>query len=150
MRVACSARHFSSPCARALVALGGSHHQEGQDLEHVVLDHVAQTAHRVVEGTAVRDVEVLGEGDLHVVHIGAVPDRREQRVGEPGDHQALDRAVAQEVVDAQQMSVVEVGGELVLQLPRGVQVVPERLLHHQPGVTVEALGRQRAGDLGEQ
>ncbi len=135
------------------LGVGGArrfHHEEGEDLEHVVLDHVAQTAHRVVEGAAVRDVEVLGEGDLHVVHVGAVPDRREQCVGEPGDHQALHRTVAEEVVHAQQMGVVEVGGELVLELPRGVQVVAERLLHHQPGVPVEALGGQRPGDLGEQ
>ena len=75
------------------------HEQVGEHLQQVVLDDVAHGADGVVERAAVGDVEVLGHRDLEVVDPLPVPQRLEQRVGEPQHEQVLDRLLAEEVVD---------------------------------------------------
>jgi hypothetical protein len=49
------------------------HSDQGQDLQQVVQDHVAQRAGLVVEPAAALDAEVLGHRDLHTRHALAVP-----------------------------------------------------------------------------
>jgi hypothetical protein len=49
--------------------------QQGDDLERVVLDHVAQSADRLVERAAILHAELLGESDLEAGDVVAVPDR---------------------------------------------------------------------------
>jgi hypothetical protein len=71
----------------------------GQHLEHVVLEHVPDGAGLVVEPAAVRDVELLRHRDLDVVHVGAVEQRLDDRVGEPGEQDVLHRVEGQPVVD---------------------------------------------------
>src|SRR6266496_4989837 len=73
-------RPDGSQQARALVADGvqtmpsrGVHSEQGQDLEQVVLEYVADRACLLVEGAAALHAEVLGHGDLHRVHVAGVP-----------------------------------------------------------------------------
>ena len=73
----------------------------------MVLDQVAQRAGVVVVPGAAADPDVLGGGDLDVVDVVAVPDRLEQRVGEPQRHQVLDGLLAQVVVDPEHLRLVE-------------------------------------------
>ncbi len=54
------------------------HRQVAQQLEQVVLHHVADRAGVVVEGAAALHAEVLGHGDLHAFHVVAVPEGLEQ------------------------------------------------------------------------
>ena len=96
----------------------------------MVLDEVAQRAGALVVAGARADADVLGGGDLHVVDEVAVPDRLEQRVGEAQRHQVLDRLLAEVVVDAEDLRLVEVlEHRLVLRAGRG-EVVADRLLDH--------------------
>ena len=51
--------------------------------------------------------DVLGRGDLDVVDVVAVPDRLEQPVGEAEREHVLDGLLAQVVVDAEDLVLVE-------------------------------------------
>ena len=78
-----------------------------QQLEHVVLEDVAARAGLLVEGAAALDAEVLGHGDLHVVDVAPVPERLEDAVAEAEDEQVADGLLAQVVVDAVDLRLVE-------------------------------------------
>ena len=78
----------------------GLHGRDHQQLQQVVLEHVAQHAGRVVVAAAAADGHFLGHGDLHVVDVVAVPDRLEDRVGEPQHQHVLHGLLAQVMVDA--------------------------------------------------
>ena len=108
------------------------HRQQRQQLEHVVLDQVAQRAGALVVAGAPPDPDVLGGSDLDVVDVVAVPDRLEQRVGEPQRHQVLDRLLAEVVVDPEDLRLVEHLEHLRVELARRGEVVAERLLDHDP------------------
>ncbi len=107
------------------------HRQQTDDLQHVVLDDVADRARLFVELAAPLDAEALGHRDLHALDEVLVPDRLEEGVGEPEDHQVLDRLLAQVVVDAEDRVLVEDGVQRPVQLARGLQVAPERLFDDQ-------------------
>ena len=77
------------------------HRGQREQLQQVVLQHVAGGAGRVVERRAAADADVLGHRDLHRVDVVGVPDRLEQLVGEAQRQQVLDGLLAQVVVDAE-------------------------------------------------
>ena len=79
---------------------GRLHRHQRKHLEQVVLDDVADDSGLLVEPGPVLDADRLGDGDLHVVDVAVVPDRLEDRVGEPEREDVLDRLLAQVVVDA--------------------------------------------------
>ena len=83
------------------------HRDVAEQLEHVVLDQVAQRAGLVVVAGAGADADVLGRGDLHVVDVVAVPQRLEHAVGEAERQHVLDGLLAQVVVDAEDLRLVE-------------------------------------------
>ena len=130
------------------------HRGEGEQLQQVVLDHVARGADAVVVAGPATDADVLGHRDLHVVDGVRVPDRLEQHVREPQREQVLDRLLAEVVVDAEH----GVGGEHPLddgvQLAGGLEVGAERLLDHDAAPAAVALlgepgGGEVLGDLRE-
>ena len=105
---------------------------------HQVVDHdVAQRAHRVVEVPAVVHAELLGHGDLDTLDVVPVPDRLEDGVGEAEVEDLLEPHLAQVVVDAAQLRLVDVLVQVGCERGRRRDVVPERLLHDDP-----AAGRQ--------
>ena len=77
------------------------HHGGGDHLHHVVDDHVAERADRIVEVPAILDPEALGHRDLDALDVVPVPDRLEHRVGEPEVEQLVEAHLPEEVVDAQ-------------------------------------------------
>ena len=77
------------------------HRHQREQLEHVVLHHVAQRAGALVIIGAALQPDRLGDGDLHVVDVRRVPQRLEQHVGEPQREQVLDRLLAEIMVDAE-------------------------------------------------
>ena len=68
--------------------------------------HVAQAAGRLVEGPALLDADGFRRRDLDVVDVLAPPRRLEHAVGETHGHDALDRLLAQEMVDAVELAFV--------------------------------------------
>ena len=105
------------------------HGDEAQQLQHVVLDHVAQRARRLVVAAAPLDAERLGHGDLHVVHVPVVPDRLEDPVAEAQQHDVLHGLLAEVVVDAEHLLLGERRGDARVERPGAAEVASERLLH---------------------
>src|SRR5581483_44935 len=99
-----------------------------EDLEDVVLDDVAERAGLLVERPTVLDAELLRDRDLHVVDVAAVPQRLEDRVREPQREDVLDGLLREVVVDPVDLVLREDLVELRVEVERGLQVVPERLL----------------------
>jgi hypothetical protein len=103
---------------------------------------------------AVLHAEILRHGDLHVVHRVAVPERLEDRIGEPERQQILHRLFAEIVVDAVDLRFVEVAVQQRVQGPGGVEVVAERFFedHAHPAAALQQSRRiellHRAGHGG--
>ena len=122
--------------------LGRLHGHEREHLEEMGDDHVAEGARLLVEAAAPADRELLGDVDLHVLDVVGVPDGLEEAVGEAQGEDVLRRLLAEEVVDAQDLALVEVLVQHRVELPRGREVAPERLLGHDPRPLGEARPRR--------
>ena len=77
------------------------HGDQAQQLQHVVLHHVAQHAGAVEVAGAAFQADRLGDGDLHVVDDIGVPQPLENRIGEAQREQVLDGFLAEIMVDAE-------------------------------------------------
>src|SRR5450631_2651135 len=95
----------------------------------MVLHHVADRARRVVVGAAPLDAERLGDGDLHVIDMGAVPYGLEQCVGQSQRHQILDSLLAQIMIDAKNIALEEHGAEIVVDRGGAGSVLADWLFH---------------------
>ncbi|MNS69936.1 hypothetical protein D3C72_1032670 [compost metagenome] len=129
------AQHLDLLVAHRRRAPGGrrlDRHQRHQ-LHQVVLDHVAKRAGRLVVAAPALHAERLGGRDLDVVNVVVVPDRLEDAVGEAQGEQVLDGLFAQVVVDAVDEVLVDVLGELGVELSGRGEIAPERLLDDHAG-----------------
>ena len=96
----------------------------------MVLHHVAQRAGLLVERPAAFHAQRFRRRDLHVIDVVAIPDRLEDAVGEAEDQNVLHRLLAQVVIDAEDLVLVEDRVDLVIQFARRIEIVAERLLNH--------------------
>ncbi len=126
------------------------HRQQRDDLEQVVLHHVAQAARAFVERAAALDAELLGQRDLHAGDVVAVPDRLEKGVGEAEVQDVHDRLLAQEVIDAEDRVLGEGAARDPVELARRGQVAAERLFDDDPPAFGQPGGVEAADDRGEQ
>ena len=99
-------------------AIGGSIAIMREHLHQMVLDHVAQRAGPFVVARAALDADGLGRGDLHVIDVAPVPDRLEHAVREAEDQQVLDGFLAEVVIDAEDLRLVQVRVQQPVQLAR--------------------------------
>src|SRR6185312_15048279 len=90
----------------------------------------------------------LRHGDLNMIDPVTVPDRLEEPIGEAERHDALDRVLAEEVIDPEDLLLVQRAQDASFELARRLESMAERLLdHHAPPalllpVLVLALGDQ--------
>ena len=94
----------------------------------MVLDEVAQRAGVVVVARARADAEILRRRDLDVVDVVAVPQRLEHAVGEAQRQHVLDGLLAEVVVDAEDLALLEHRQHDLVELARLGQARAERLL----------------------
>ncbi len=94
----------------------------------MVLHDVARGPGLFVELAAALDADVLGHRDLDVIDVVAVPDGLEDRVAEAQDDQVLDGLLAQVVVDAEDLPLVEDAVQLGVERVAAGEIVPEGLL----------------------
>ena len=106
-----STSSFSSRTTSASSDRGGSIATSAQQLQHVVLHHVAQRAGLLVVAGARADALLLGHGDLHVIDVLLVEQRLEDAVGEAQHQDVLDRLLAEVVIDAEDLPLVEDRGD---------------------------------------
>ena len=117
-----------------------------------MVDHdVAQGADRVIKVGAVLDADGLGHRDLNIGDVVAVPDRLEHRVGEAQVQDLLEAHLAEVVIDPEELGLVQILVKLCGQCPCRLEIVPERLLYHDPLAGVEqTLLLERADHLPEE
>ena len=104
------------------------HRRDREQLEQVVLHHIAQRARPVVVATPLFDADGLGHCDLHVVDVATVPDRLENPVAEAERDDVLDRLLAQGVIDPVDLRFQQDGEDALIEGARRVEIPPERLL----------------------
>ena len=109
------------------------HRDVAEQLQQVGDDHVAIGAGPLVEAGALADRQRLRHVDLYELDVGAVPERLVETVGEAQGEDVLDRLLAEEMVDPEDLRVVERPVQRLVQLDRGLVVVTERLLEDDPG-----------------
>ena len=112
-------------------------------------DHVAEGAGLLVEAGAARDGERLGDVDLDVVDVISVPDRLEEAVGEAQGEDVLDRLLAEEVVDAEDVRLAEDGVHGRVELLRAREIDAERLLDDDARALGEAGLAEHRHDPGK-
>src|SRR5581483_5184852 len=111
---------------------GRLHRRQRDELQQMVLEHVANRPRALVERRPPLDPDRLRDRDLDMVDELPVPDRLEDPVREAQGEQVLDRLLAEVVVDPVNLVLLEVRQELAVQRARGGAVVAERLLDDQP------------------
>jgi len=94
----------------------------------VVLHHVAQCARLLVVAGARADAFLLGDRDLHVVDVLLVEQRLEDAVREAHHEDVLDGLLAQVMIDAVDLRLLEHLGDRVVDHARALQIAADRLL----------------------
>ena len=133
---------FSSRSDSLSILAGGSIARLLKQLEEVVLDDVADRAGLVVEAAAALDAEVLRHRDLHALDVGPVPERLEERIREAEEQHVVDGALAEVVVDPEDVALDERAEQDPIQLARRGEVLPEGLLDDDAGALRAARSRQ--------
>src|SRR4030095_10162391 len=67
------------------------HREVSENLEEMILNHVAKRAGLLVESAAALHAEVLRHRQLHTLDMVAIPEGLEDAVGEAEEHHAVDR-----------------------------------------------------------
>ena len=114
------------------------------------LHHVTQRTGGVVIARATLHAQGFGHRDLHMVDMGRVPDRLEQRIGKAQRHQVLHGFLAEIMVDAIDAAFREMSANGVVDRAGGIEVLADRLLHHQPRLGRQSAGSQALADRHEQ
>ena len=129
---------------------GRLHRHHRQDLQKVVLEHVAHRAGTVVVTAPVFHADGFGGGDFHVVDVVPVPERLEQAVGEAQHQQVLHGFFAEVVVDTVNLVFEEVVVDGCVQLARSLRIVAKGLFHDEPFpaviFAVQAVRGETGGD----
>ena len=118
------------------------HGKQSDDLEKVVLDHVAQTAGGFVKRAAVGHAKGFGQGYLHAGHVVSVPDRFQEGVGKAEIEDIHDRLLAEEVVDAEDRVFREHRPRHAVKLLRRGQVSAERLFDNNARILSQFRGTE--------
>jgi hypothetical protein len=98
----------------------------------VILEHVAHHARLVVILAASLHAHGFGGGDLDVVDVRGVPERREHPIGHAEGQQILDRFLAQIMVDAIDLILAPVGQQRAVERHGRLQILAERLFDDDP------------------
>ena len=119
--------------ALGLEGLGRLHSDQREHLEHMALEHIAQGAGLVVIAGAMLDAQRLGDGNLNVVDVIAVPERLENDVGEAEHQDVLDGLFAEVMVDAVNLGLLEAAADFVVQFNGAGEVPSKRFFDDQAG-----------------
>ena len=107
-----------------------------------------------VIAAAALDAEFLRHRDLHVIDITAVPDRLENAIGEAENQDVLNGFLAEIMIDAIDLRLVENRGDFPVQSFRGFEVAAKGLLDYDAAPVAiflagESLIAQLADDFRE-
>jgi hypothetical protein len=94
------------------------------------LHHIADGACFLKISAATAHADVFAHGNLHVLDGLTIPQLLEDGVGETEHHNVLHRFLAEIMIDAQHLPLTRVLHQLSIEFAGGLQIVPERFLHH--------------------
>src|SRR6185436_7959185 len=100
------------------------HGQVHQDLEQMILNHVANRAGLIVECASALNSEVFRHRDLDALDLIAVPERLKERILEAEKDHVMNRPLAEVMVDAEDVLLVESPEQNPIERLRRDKVVP--------------------------
>src|SRR5262249_2226497 len=103
----------------------------------------------LVEAASSSDAEVLGQGNLHVLHVVPVPHRFEEGIREAEVEDVLHRLLAEIVVDAEDLLLRKHAVQHAVEPTRGVEIPAERFLDDDPRVAKAAAEIELSDDRFE-
>src|SRR5688572_19543265 len=106
----------------------------------MILHHVADGSRLVVESGAALDAELFRHADLDALHVVAIPDRFEQRVGKAKEQHVVHGLLPEIMVDAENSLFVERAKQNPVEPLRTEEVRPEWLLHDDARPVRDAAG----------
>src|SRR5262249_52009674 len=83
------------------------HGEVRQDLKHVVLHNVANSAGLVVEGSAALHSEVLCHRDFYALNVRAIPEGFHERVGKTKGQNIVHSPLSEVMIDSEDVFLVE-------------------------------------------
>ena len=83
------------------------HGDQAEDLEKMILDHVAQGPGLIIIMAPVFHADLFGHGDLDMIDVASVPDRLKQGIGKAEGQDILDGLLTQIVVDTKNLGFVK-------------------------------------------
>ena len=119
--------HFGLFIAQGADGGGRFHGRQGEQLQQVVLHHVAQHPGAIIISGAMFHADAFGHCNLHLGDIVAVPQGFKNSIGKPKSQYILHRFFAQIVVNAVDLLLIKDGVYLAVQLAGAGQVMPEWL-----------------------
>src|SRR5271169_293418 len=111
----------------------------------MVRHHVAQRAGDLVKISAALDPDGFGGSNLHVIYMVAIPQRLEDRVRKPQRHDVLDRLLAEEMIHAEDLRLVEDLEDAGVERLGGSKITAKRLFDNDPTPTAVLLLSQPGG-----
>ena len=110
------------------------HRDQGEQLQHVVLDHVAKRAGALVIIDPPLQPDRLADGDLDMIDMRAVPQRLEHQIGKPQRQQILHRFLAEIMIDPENPVLGESRGDRVIDLAARSEVESQGLFEREPDI----------------
>ena len=130
---------------------GRLHADSAQQLQGVVLHHIAQSPSGLIKRAPALHTEVFCNGDLDVGDVLTPPQRLKQGVAKAQRKQVLHRRFAQVMVNPEYLLFFEVAAHGLVDRAVAGQVMAQRLFQHDPNMGgVQAHGGELLTDHGEQ
>src|SRR5579875_208978 len=128
---------------------GRFHRYQREQLQHMVLDHIANRARFLIIAAAPLNADIFGDGDLDVIDVAPVPYRLEDAVRQAKHQDVLYRLFAEIVVDAINLVFFKDFADLAIEFARRCEIMAEWLLDNETrpalAISVQA-GRAEALD----
>ena len=117
------------------------HGDERQHLHEVVLQHILENAGLLVIRAPPLHPQGFSGGNLDVVHMVMVPQRLKEGIAKADGQDVADHLLAQVMVDAVNLALLQGLGNTLVQFPGAGQVRTKRLFDHHPVAGVALPGQ---------
>src|SRR4030042_6353656 len=101
-------------------------------MEQVVLEHVAQNPHTVIIICPVFDIHRFSHRNLDIIHIAAIPDRLEYRVGEAEKKDVLSGLLTQIVVNTIDLALIKYQMQNAIQISGKSKIPAKGFFYNDP------------------
>ena len=99
-----------------------------QELQKMILNHVANRPRLLEKRSAPAHTEVFGQGDLHAFDMIAIPKRFDEGIRAAKQHEIVHRTFAEIVVDAKDLAFAEGTQQQLIERLRRGKIAAERFL----------------------